>query len=472
MQQEINYKKASAYYLFGNIFNKGVSFLTVPIFTRLLSTYDYGIVTTYNSWIGILSMIMGFALHMGIRMAFVDYKDEVDDFTATTVFFTIVSSIGMGALIVLGARLLNANLTILLIVICLIHSLSTAIIQDYSMYLMMKFQYKFRTLLMVLPNLIAVILSVLSIKFILSEKLYMGRIVPTAAVYVTFGIIICGFVFAKSHVLWNIEYLKYGLAISAPLIVHGIALQILSQSDRTMITWLADASQTGIYSLIYNFSMIASVITTAFDGTWVPWFIENLQKRNIKRINQLAMDYTNLMTYTMVSLILVAPEVVKLLADPSYWEGIVIIPPVVLANYMIFAYTLYVNIEHYYKKTVYITINTLIAAGTNIILNYIFIPKYGYVAAAYTTIASYILSFILHSRYAKKLEPDLYPLKSFLRPFCHILIASFVFYFLVDDEILRWSIAIVYILVMLFRERKRILEFFPKLEKYVPHRKK
>ena len=83
----INYKKASMYYLIGNLFNKGMSFLTVPIFTRILSTYDYGLVTTYNSWIGIISMILGFALHMGIRATFTDFKDNTDDFMSVTCFY-------------------------------------------------------------------------------------------------------------------------------------------------------------------------------------------------------------------------------------------------------------------------------------------------------------------------------------------------------------------------------------------------
>ena len=69
-----DYKKASTCYLIGNIFNKGIAFLTVPIFTRILSTSDYGIVTTYNSWIGIVSMLLGFALHMAIRSSFIDYR--------------------------------------------------------------------------------------------------------------------------------------------------------------------------------------------------------------------------------------------------------------------------------------------------------------------------------------------------------------------------------------------------------------
>ena len=111
------------------------------------------------------------------------------------------------------------------------------------------------------------------------------------------------------------------------------------------------------------------------------------------------------MTYAMCCLIMVAPEVVKILASKPYWEGIVIIPPVVLSNYIIFVYTMYVNVEQYYKKTVRISLYTAVAAVINLVLNYILIPYFGYVAAAYTTIVSYVVALILHTSYAKKLRP-------------------------------------------------------------------
>ena len=174
----------------------------------------------------------------------------------------------------------------------------------------------------------------------------------------------------------------------------------------------------------------------------------------------MAKDYIHLMTYAMSCLLLVAPEVVKILANKNYWEGISIIPPVVLANYVIFAYSLYVNIEHYYKKTPYITINTIIAAVSNIILNFIFIPKFGYVAAAYTTLASYVISFALHSRYAKKLEPDLYPLKQFIIPLSHLLVITVMFYLFKEQFVVRWALMIVYVLLMAFRERYRLKIYF------------
>ena len=98
----------------------------------------------------------------------------------------------------------------------------------------------------------------------------------------------------------------------------------------------------------------------------------------------------------MVGLILISPEILKLLAPSAYWKGIILIPPLVLSNFVIFAYTMYVNIEYYYEKTIVITVNTIIAAGMNIVLNGLYIPKFGYTAAAYTTLFSYAVSFALH----------------------------------------------------------------------------
>lgn len=458
--RKIAYKKASTYYLFGSLFNKGIAFFTVPIFTRLLSTSDYGIVTTYNSWIAILAMVVGFALHTGIRIAFVDYKDEMKDFMTTTTTFTLLSGGVLSAVIILISRIVSFDLNIALIFLCLLQSIATALIEDYSMYLMMQYRYKFRTALMILPNLIAVVLSVIAIKYILTDNLYLGRIIPTSFTIIVFGIMVCLLVYSKSRCFLNREYLKYVLSFSLPLILHGIALNILSQSDRTMITWLADSSQTGIYSLIYNFSMIATVITTSLEGIWVPWFYSRLQKKSYGEINQVAKDYINLMTYCLIGVIMVGPEVVKFLASSNYWDGIKIIPPVVISNFIIFAYTLYVNIEHYHKKTKGITVNTVIAAITNIILNLLLIPRFGYVAAAYTTLISYLVSFVLHAHKSKELEPDLYPIKYFALPLMEIAAATILFYVFMDNIIVRWFGVILYVLAMVIKERKRIKLIF------------
>ncbi len=452
-------KKASLYYLVGNLFNKGMAFLTIPVFTRILSTSDYGIVNTYNSWIAILSMIIGFALHMAIRAAFVDYRDRIDDFMSVTVTFVLYSG-GLFALLVLvGIYCCRINIALTLALLCLLQGIASALIQDYSMYLMMLYQYKRRTAFMILPNLISVIISILVIRYVMKENAYMGRIVPTALVTILFGIIVCILVYKKSRKLFSGEYIRYGMAISAPLILHGIALNILSQSDRSMITWLADSAQTGIYSLIHNLGMIATVLTTSLEGIWVPWFVEKMKQRDLKAINTVAKDYVELMTCAMISVILVGPEIVKILAPETYKEGISIIPLIVLSNYFIFLYTLYVNIEHYYKRTKYISFNTITAAGTNIVLNYLLIPVYGYKGAAVTTVISYILAFVMHSHYSKKLEKTLYPLRSFVLPLAKILAGTIVFYLFINNIPARWSCCVLNLVITLYCKREVIHEY-------------
>lgn len=103
----------------------------------------------------------------------------------------------------------------------------------------------------------------------------------------------------------------------------------------------------------------------------------------------------------------------------------------------------------------------MISAVANIILNFIFIPRYGYLAAAFTTLGSYILAFLLHARFAKRLEQTIFPLSMFRRSLLHISLVILIFYVTVDNWGVRWGIAIIYFLIMFCLERKRIGEIFP-----------
>lgn len=441
--KKINYKKAGVLYTFGSFFNKGIAFLTVPIFTRLLSMEDYGMVSTYNSWVGIVSVGIGIMLHMGIRQAFIDYPERIDDFHSTvTIFITVISGTASIICILVGVI---SSASLLLPLLCIVQSYATSIMEDYSMYLMMQYRYKLRTFFMIMPNLVSVIVSVLVIRFAVSDSLYLGRIIPTALITFIFGLVVVIAVLKKS-LKFDISLLRYGIAISAPLIMHGIALTVLSQSDRIMITSLIGSDKTGIYSVVYNFSMIATALTTALSGIWSPWFLTKLKSHTNEdfiSINRIIKLYVLFMAIVMCGVILVAPEVMKFLASEHYWEGMSIIPPIVLANFVTFVYTFYVGVEHFYKKTGNIAINTMAAAISNIILNLIFIPLFGYEAAAYTTIISYTFSLLLHYIKAKELEPMMSGLSLYIPEVIIIIVVGAIYFVYMGNWIIRWLTASV-----------------------------
>lgn len=452
--ENTSYKKASLCYLIGNFFNKGLAFLTIPIFTRLLSTTDYGIINTYSSWAGILSMIVGFAMHMSIRNAFVDYKDDTESYLSTIIKFTLLSSLGFMLIFYAVVKIFRINISLSLVFICLFHSVASSIIEDVSCYFMMKYNYIKRTVLMILPNLISVCVAIFLISYILKKDLYLGKIIPEALTIIIFAIILSVCYTKKG---FNTAYIKHALKISLPLILHGAALNILSNSDRIMITWLADASQAGIYSLVYSLGMVTYAITLSIDGIWIPWFTNKMKERSYDEINYITKDYIKLITYIMCGLIIVSPEILKILASKSYWEGIKLIPIIIVANFLFFAYNIYSNLEHYYKKSNQITALTILAAVLNLVLNYIFIPKFDYVAAAFTTAISYFVIFILHSIYSKTLNSNVFSIKMFILPIIEIFIFCALFYLLTDHAIIRWVVAIIYFCTVAFIQRDKIM---------------
>ncbi|KKF44431.1 lipopolysaccharide biosynthesis protein [Streptococcus uberis] len=454
--EKVNFKKISTYYILGTLFNQGFSFITVPIFSRLLSTADYGIVTTFTSWVGMATIVVSGAVYMAVRSSFIDYVNSVDDVISSLNSFTIVNTLFLAIVAYLISLILGIQIPIILFVLCMIHSLGSALIQNYTMLLMMQYRYKLRTFLLVIPNLFSVIVSMILIIFFMKTDLYLGRIVPTALTQGFFGMIVLTLTYLKSPKFWNYSYIRYALKISAPLILHGIALNLLSQSDRVMITIYRGPSETGIYSLIYNFSMIATVITSSLEGIWVPWFINKLKEGRELDINRIAKYYIEFMMVAMGVLILISPEIIKILSDRKYWIGMSIVPPVILANFFIFAYTLYVNVEHYYKKTLSITLNTIIAAVLNIVTNFIFIPKFGYIAAAYSTLFSYFISLLLHERFSKKLNHKLYPISFFLLPFLKLTILVGLYYSTIDYFLCRILIIAVLLIFEMITHKKEI----------------
>ena len=93
---------------------------------------------------------------------------------------------------------------------------------------------------------------------------------------------------------------------------------------------------------------------------------------------------------------LIGPEVIRILASKEYAEAIYCIPPVAASIFFTYLYTLFINVEFYFEKTTYSMIVSVLGAILNVFLNYILIPKFGYIAAGYTTLVCYILFAVGH----------------------------------------------------------------------------
>ena len=103
------------------------------------------------------------------------------------------------------------------------------------------------------------------------------------------------------------------------------------------------------------------------------------------------------------ALMLISPELIRLLSAPGYWESRYVAVPIVLSMYFAFLYILPAGVEYYLKKTQYIAAGTMAVAVLNVLLNALCIPRFGYVAAAYTTMVSYALYYLFHTLLSRRL---------------------------------------------------------------------
>lgn len=434
--------KASGLYMIGNLFNKAMAFITIPIFTRLLTTSEYGITQTYLSWVSILTLLVGLSLSNSIRSAYVDFQDDIEGYMSSIFGLSLMSFILSSTLIIVGA-IMFADIDMVLVVCCLIQSYCQFVITSISIKYMMNVDYLKKTLLLSLPNLVIQVIAIICILNIKDFPKYYGYIIPYMAVYLAVGSYFVLSSFIKGRKIVYIKYWKYALAYSLPLIFHGLSYVVLSSSDRIMITSLYNASESGVYSLIYNLSMVAMAVTASIEAVWVPWFTRKMVAGEKQDINENIVRYLELALVVMLCLMFMAPEVIKIMAEKEYWSGIYMIPPLVFASYEMYMYTVYVNVEYYYKSTRYIAFNTVVAALTNVVLNLIFVPHFGGTAACFTTVASYLLSFIMHSSHARKLDNALFPVKLFVLPTVIFLVAIALAYLFMETFIVRWMIVIV-----------------------------
>lgn len=97
-----------------------------------------------------------------------------------------------------------------------------------------------------------------------------------------------------------------------------------------------------------------------------------------------------------ILLILLAPEIVRVFAPSEYYDAIWVMPPVAMSVFFMYIYDLFAKFAFYYEETGYIMLASVVGAALNVLLNWIFISKYGYYAAGYTTLFCYAVYAVAH----------------------------------------------------------------------------
>ena len=393
-----NYRKAlksGIWYTASNFLVKGIGFITTPIFTRILTKEEFGAFNNYSSWLSIITIFVTLNLESTLISARYDYKDRFDEYIlsvlslssiSAAIWFIVVNVFIDRITSFLGLDISYINAMLLYLVFLPAVNLFQARERYY-------FEYKKTVITSLILSIGTALISVLLVQS-MNNRLT-GRIIGSVIPTVVLGVAFYLFFINKGKRI-KIEYWKYALPVCLPYIPHLLSMTLLNSTDRVMIDKWCGSEATALYSLAYNCGAIITLLLTSMNSAFAPWLGEKIVENRTDEIRKFTKVYISAFVFLAIGIMLVSPEVLWILGGESYMEAIYVMAPVSMGCICQFLYTLFVNVEQFKKKTLGMAFASAIAAIVNLTLNYIFIPKIGYLAAAYTTLAGYLSLLWIH----------------------------------------------------------------------------
>ena len=400
--------KSGAVYALATLFSRGLAMLTLPLFTRIMTPGQIGVVTLYNSWYALLSVVATLSLTSGgFQVMMKEYPSKRNEYQSSVLTLTSVMAVVLATIYFCAPDFWNGatGLPTELMVLLLLGFLFAPAREFWLLRQRYEYKYKLSALVIFGSALLATLSSV-------AVVLWMGKEHPSAAsgrlyanYVVLYGVaaVIWFALMGRGKTFFHREFWVKSLQLSLPLIGYSLAAQILNTSDRVMIGQMIGDTAVGIYGTLATVASLSQLVWSALNSSYVPYLYRNMDRagNTIKKTSA-----TLLGGYALVcaALIFLAPEIVRIFATEEYYEAIYIMPPIAAGIFLNAVSNLYSNVILYYKKTVYIMLPCVIAAVVNVALNLALIPSLGYVAAAYTTLFAHILLAVLEGGFVHVLR--------------------------------------------------------------------
>lgn len=425
---------------------QGISFISSPLFSRLLGTEGYGNLSSFSIWAGVMASVLSIQSNMTIANARVEFSEQEQPAYQSSVMTLSLVSFALGAVLLwLLAGPISAGLKMERWLLMLL--MAEAFGAFGVNFLSSKFTYEFKAdRNMLLSVFIAVATMGLALVLVLNmpqQQRYLGRILGNALVYGAVGLMGCGWILLKGKTFFCWKYWKFCLMLGYPLVFQNLAYSILGSSDILMLKQMAGASPSGIYSLALNLSGIMFTIYAALNNSWVPFFFDDMKQGRREAVSRQSKNFLELFAVLSMGFVLLVPEVYRVYASPEYWPGIKLIPVFVASYYVNALCTFPVNFELYHKKTGVVSAATISSALFNLALNYGFIRLFGMTGAAVATLLSHCIQFAMHECYSRLvLGKGSYPfaLSTWMRCTGMLAAAVAVFYAAPNGWYFRWPL--------------------------------
>ena len=215
------------------------------------------------------------------------------------------------------------------------------------------------------------------------------------------------------------QMLKSMLRYSWPLLILGIAGILNLHADKIIYTYLVPGQQgieeLGIYGACVKVAAIMAMLMQAFRYAYEPFVFGNSKEKDSKELYAKAMKYFIVIALMAFLVVVFYMDIMRYIISPSYWDGLDVVPIVMAAEIFM---GIYFNLSFWYKlndETYWGAIFSFIGCAILFAVNFIFVPRYGYMACAWASFAGYFTAMLLSYLVGQKRNAIGYDMKSILK---------------------------------------------------------
>ena len=457
--------KAGMWYVIGNVLLRGLAFLTIPIFSRLMSRADFGEFSNYINWQATLVIITGAELYNTLNRAYYDYQKNYDQYISSVT----IASIGLTSIFYL--IFLAASEWIFKIVSIpaeFIHILFiTLMFQSCKAIYLARERtlYRYKSVMVIsaisflIPTLVSVLLVILlddSLK--LAARIY-GFFVPLSLVG-----FFCALVMINRGTVFRLEHCKYSFKLAIPLLFHNLSAYLLISTNVTITKSIVGADHTSVISIAMSTVQILTILFQTLTNALITWLMDNLEQKNYDKIRKNTLVFIMVLFLISLAVIILAPEIVWILGGAKYNDAVNLVPGFVVAVFLQTLVSLFTIVLTYDKNVVLTAIATCAVTVGNIFAKVFLLRSYGVKILIYINIVSYMVLFILNYIFVRKAGYKcIVNINMIILVSLSLLVASILILYFYKHSVVRYLMTIVALCVLsyfVWKKRKKIIILF------------
>lgn len=429
MKKENNYLKNTLILSLGKFATQFISIILLPLFTRYLSTSDYGLVDLIQTYISLFIPIFLLCLDTAIFRFLIEKRNDkayINTVITNSYIFLIFQIIIITFFAIVLKLVLNFNYFVLTIINLYALMLSNMLFQTCRGIGKNK-EYSVATIIIAIFNLILNFILIVFFNFG-ADSILIASIIGNifASIYMSKKISLIQRV-KKS--LIDKRVLKEMLSYSLPMIPNTLSWWIINVSDRTILSFFLTSAANGVYTISCKFSNIVNSIFSIFIMSWqesATIHINDTDKE--KYFSRNINDTMSFFTSLIIICLLLIPLIFNVVIGQNYYEAYNYIPILLISCIFSIFTSLVGGIYVAKKMTKEVAKTSLLSALINAVINLAFIKFIGIYAACISTLISYILMAIYRYFDIKKYVLISFDVKKTFILFLLLVFSCFLYY--------------------------------------------